>query len=218
LPTYLNVRRGLVSWLTTTDHKRIGIMYLCGILFFFLFGAAMAVTFRLKLYSPGLHFISNETYNRLLTLHGVALFDPSRGGDPVLFQHLFWTYSHPAVYIMILPAMGVASEIIPTFSRKTIFGYKYIAFSSVAIASIGSLVWGHHMFTAGMSEFARVIFSFLTFLVVTLFNGKRVKDQNPWGGATLEWQIPSPPPSSNFVTPPDLSRGPYEYPVEVQDP
>jgi len=379
LPTYLNVRRGLVSWLTTTNHKRIGIMYLCGILFFFLFGAAMAVTFRLKLYSPGLHFISNETYNRLLTLHGVALFDPSRGGDPVLFQHLFWTYSHPAVYIMILPAMGVASEIIPTFSRKTIFGYKYIAFSSVAIASIGSLVWGHHMFTAGMSEFARVIFSFLTFLVavpsavkvfnwlatmyrgsiylgppmvfalmfiflfsiggltglilgslatnihvhdtafvpahfhytmfggamvvffgalhywwpkmfgrmydfsrahlsemlffigfnltyfplflagmhgmprryadylpeftvyhrtstigswimvsaillmlgnlvVTLFNGKRVKDQNPWGGATLEWQIPSPPPSSNFVTPPDLSRGPYEYPVEVQDP
>jgi len=529
LPTYLDVRRGLVSWLTTTDHKRIGIMYLCGILFFFLFGAAMAVTFRLKLYSPGLHFISNETYNRLLTLHGVtmiflviipsipaifgnfflpimlgardvafprlnlmswycymtgglfaltsiayggpdtgwtfyvpyslrtsgnvllpilaafilgwssiltglnfvttvhrlrhpamswfrmplfiwslyatawvqiiatpviaitlvmvllerfmgvALFDPSRGGDPVLFQHLFWTYSHPAVYIMILPAMGVVSEIIPTFSRKTIFGYKYIAFSSVAIASIGSLVWGHHMFTAGMSDYARVTFSFLTFLVAVpsavkvfnwlatmyrgsiylgppmvftlmfiflfsiggltglilgslatnihvhdtafvpahfhytmfggamvvffgamhywwpkmfgrmyhfgrayasavlffigfnltyfplflagvhgmprryadylpeftvyhrtstigswimvaalllmignliaaLFNGKRIKDRNPWGGATLEWQTPSPPPPSNFTAPPDLSRGPYDYPVEVQDP
>jgi cytochrome c oxidase subunit 1 len=96
---------------------------------------------------------------------GVPIFDPARGGDPILFQHLFWIYSHPAVYIMVLPAMGVVSEIIPTFSRKTIFGYKYIAFSSVAIASIGSLVWAHHMFTSGMADLARVVFSFLTFLV-----------------------------------------------------
>ncbi len=96
---------------------------------------------------------------------GVGVFDPSKGGDPLLYQHLFWIYSHPAVYIMILPAMGVISEIIPVFSRKNIFGYKAIAFSSIAIASVGSLVWGHHMFVSGQSDLASVIFSLLTFLV-----------------------------------------------------
>ncbi len=96
---------------------------------------------------------------------GTGLFDASRGGDPVMFQHLFWIYSHPAVYIMILPAMGVISDIIPVFSRKPIFGYKAIAFSSLAIAGVGSLVWGHHMFTSGMSDTAVLIFSLLTFLV-----------------------------------------------------
>ena len=96
---------------------------------------------------------------------GVGLFDPALGGDPVLYQHLFWIYSHPAVYIMILPAMGVITEIIPVFSHRTIFGYKFIAFSSVAIALFGSMVWAHHMFTVGMSETAQLIFSLLTFLV-----------------------------------------------------
>lgn len=96
---------------------------------------------------------------------GVGLFDPALGGDPVLFQHLFWIYSHPAVYIMILPAMGVVSEIIPVFARRTIFGYKFIAFSSVAIALFGSLVWAHHMFTAGMSNTGQFIFSLLTMVV-----------------------------------------------------
>jgi cytochrome c oxidase subunit 1 len=96
---------------------------------------------------------------------GVGLFDPSIGGDPILYQHLFWIYSHPAVYIMVLPAMGIISEIIPTFSQRTIFGYKAIAYSSLAIAFIGYFVWGHHMFTAGMSSPARIIFSILTFLV-----------------------------------------------------
>lgn len=98
-------------------------------------------------------------------LFSVGLFDPALGGDPILFQHLFWIYSHPAVYIMILPAMGVVSEIIPTFARKTIFGYKAIAFSSLAIAFIGTLVWGHHMFTSGMSDTARWVYSFLTYVV-----------------------------------------------------
>jgi cytochrome c oxidase subunit 1 len=98
-------------------------------------------------------------------LFGVGIFDPTLGGDPVLYQHLFWIYSHPAVYIMILPAMGVVSEIIPVFARRTIFGYKFIAFSSVAIALVGSLVWAHHMFTVGMSNTGMFIFSFLTFLV-----------------------------------------------------
>ena len=108
-------------------------------------------------------------------LLGVGVFDPAMGGDPILFQHLFWIYSHPAVYIMILPAMGVVSEIIPTFSRKTIFGYGAIAMSSLAIALVGTLVWGHHMFTSGMSDEARWIYSFLTFIValpsgVKIFN------------------------------------------------
>lgn len=98
-------------------------------------------------------------------IFGVGLFDPALGGDPVLYQHLFWIYSHPAVYIMILPAMGVVSEIIPVFARRTIFGYKFIAMSSIAIALFGSLVWAHHMFTAGMSNTGQFIFSLLTMVV-----------------------------------------------------
>jgi cytochrome c oxidase subunit I len=95
---------------------------------------------------------------------GIGIFDPSLGGDPVLFQHFFWFYSHPAVYIMILPAMGIMNEVVTTFCKKNIFGYKAIAYSSIAIAIISFLVWGHHMFTAE-SEFAATLFSFLTFLV-----------------------------------------------------
>lgn len=96
---------------------------------------------------------------------GIGFFDPARGGDPILYQHLFWIYSHPVVYVMILPAMGVISEILPTFAGRTIFGYKAIAMSSMAIAVVGYLVWGHHMFTVGMSDTARWVFSLLTFLV-----------------------------------------------------
>lgn len=98
-------------------------------------------------------------------LFQIGFFDPSLGGDPLLYQHLFWIYSHPAVYIMILPAMGVVTEIIPTFAKKHIFGYKAIALSSLAIAAVGYFVWGHHMYTAGMSGTARWFFSFLTFIV-----------------------------------------------------
>lgn len=314
-PNYLRARQGLLAWLGTTDHKRIAILYMVGMVVFFLFAVSMAVMFRLELLLPGQQLMSNDTYNKMLTLHGVAMiflfvipgipavfgnfflpiligakdvafprinlaswycyilggllalasvflggpdtgwtfyvpysmqtgqnvlvpmsaafilgwssiltglnfvttvhrlrikemdwfkmplfvwslyatgwvqilatpvigitlvlvlldrlagvpiFDPARGGDPILYQHLFWIYSHPAVYIMVLPAMGVVSEIIPTFSRKTIFGYKYIAFSSIAIAGIGSLVWAHHMFTSGMADAARIVFSSLTFFV-----------------------------------------------------
>ena len=95
----------------------------------------------------------------------IGIFDPTIGGDPVLFQHLFWFYSHPAVYIMILPGMGVMSELIANFSRKNIFGYKFVAFSSLAIAVFGFLVWGHHMFVSGQSVYAGMIFSFLSFAV-----------------------------------------------------
>ena len=96
---------------------------------------------------------------------GFGIFDPARGGDPVLFQHLFWFYSHPAVYIMILPALGVTSELVSTFSRKIIFGYSFVAFSSLAIAIFGFIVWAHHMFVAGISTYAAMVFSFLSFSV-----------------------------------------------------
>jgi len=95
----------------------------------------------------------------------IGFFDPALGGDPVLFQHLFWIYSHPAVYIMILPAMGIVTEIFPTFSQKPVFGYGAIAMSSLAIAFVGYSVWGHHMFTSGTSYASRWVFSFLTFIV-----------------------------------------------------
>jgi len=95
----------------------------------------------------------------------VGIFDPALGGDPLLYQHLFWFYSHPAVYIMILPGMGVISELIAAFARKRVFGYGFVAASSIAIAVLGFLVWGHHMFTAGISVHAALIFSLLSYLV-----------------------------------------------------
>jgi cytochrome c oxidase subunit 1 len=95
----------------------------------------------------------------------IGIFDPNLGGDPILYQHLFWFYSHPAVYIMILPAMGVISEVISAFSKRRVFGYHFVAFSSLAIAIIGFLVWGHHMFSSGQSMYAGIVFSFLTWIV-----------------------------------------------------
>lgn len=98
-------------------------------------------------------------------IFGIGFFDPAKGGDPILFQHFFWFYSHPVVYIMILPAFGVLSEILPVFCKKPIFGYKAIAYSSLAIAFISFLVWGHHLFLSGQSYFINVLFSFITFVV-----------------------------------------------------
>ncbi len=95
----------------------------------------------------------------------IGIFDPALGGDPLLFQHLFWFYSHPAVYIMILPGMGVVSEVIPCFARKQLYGYSFVAFSSFAIACLGFFVWAHHMFVAGLSLYAALVFSSLSFLV-----------------------------------------------------
>ncbi len=310
-------RRGLMAWLATTDHKRIGLMYAVAMFTFFFVGVFLGLTLRAELMNPGEQMIPATTYNAIFTLHGVIMiflfivpgipavlgniilplqlgaedvafprlnlaswyvymtgavmavasmftgggppdtgwtfyapysietgtnvslavlaafvlgfssimtgmnfivtihrlrakgmgffrmplfcwglyatswiqviatpvvgitlllvvmeralgigfFDPSRGGDPILYQHLFWIYSHPVVYVMILPAMGVVSEILPAFARRTIFGYKAIALSSMAIAVVGYLVWGHHMFTVGMSDTARWVFSLLTFLV-----------------------------------------------------
>src|SRR5918993_736153 len=313
---YLNVSHKIKSWLLTLDHKRIGILYLITITFFFLVGGLMATLVRIELMTPQGDLMQAETYNKVFTMHGVymvfffltpsipatlgnfliplmigardvafprlnlmswyclvigaifvlvatamggidtgwtfytpyssvfsntqvslavigifingfssiltglnfvvtmhkmrcpgltwfrmplflwslyatsliqllgtpvvaitlalvaverltplAIFDPARGGDPVLFQHMFWFYSHPAVYIMILPGFGVVSEIIATFSRHRIFGYHVVAFASLAIATIGFLVWGHHMFVTGQSVYAGMIFSFLSFFV-----------------------------------------------------
>jgi cytochrome c oxidase subunit 1 len=313
---YLNATYGLESWLLTRDHKRIAVMYLVGVTFFFAIGALFAGLVRLELLTPAGDLMEAETYNKAFTMHGVMMvffflipaipatlgnflvpimigakdlafprinllswyiymlgaalaftsmvlggvdtgwtfytpystaasnthvvltgvgvfvsgfssiltglnfivtihkmrapgmtwfrlplfiwahyatsiimilgtpvvaitillvaaerlfhigvFDPRLGGDPVLFQHLFWFYSHPAVYIMILPAMGVISELVAAFSRKTIFGYPFVAFSSLAIAIIGFLVWGHHMFVSSQSVYAGLIFSILSFLV-----------------------------------------------------
>lgn len=313
---YLNAGYGIKSWLLTKDHKRIALLYLAAITFFFFIGGAYAVMIRLELLTPAGDLMGAETYNKAFTMHGVimiffflipsipatlgnflipimigardlafpklnllswyvyivgglftlyamaaggvdtgwtfytpysstysnthviatalgvfitgfssiltglnfivtihkmrapgltwfrlplfiwahyatsliqvlgtpvlaisiilvglerlfriGIFDPKLGGDPILFQHLFWFYSHPAVYIMILPGMGVISELITCFSRKKIFGYNFIAMSSVAIAVLGFLVWGHHMFVTGQSMYAGMVFSVLSFLV-----------------------------------------------------
>jgi cytochrome c oxidase subunit I len=313
---YLNVDYGWKSWLFTTDHKRIALLYLFSITAFFMVGGFFAVLMRLNLLSPTGLLFNEDTYNKLFTMHGIimiffflipsipavlgnflipimigakdlafprinllswyiyivggimgltaairggvdtgwtfyapfsttysnthviltamaafvagfssiltglnfivtihkmrapgmtwsrlplfvwahyatsiiqvlgtpvvaitlvlvvlervlhaGIFDPNLGGDPILFQHLFWFYSHPAVYIMILPGMGVISEVVTCFSRKGIFGYGFIAFSSLAIAVIGFLVWGHHLFVAGQSLYASTVFSFLSFFV-----------------------------------------------------
>ena len=338
---YLNAEYGIKSWLLTKDHKRIAILYLVSVTFFFMLGGIMAAFLRLELATPLGDMVEPDTYNRLFTAHGVlmvflflipaipavlgnfliplmigakdlafpklnlgswyvynvgatlmvaallrggtdtgwtfytpyssvfadseviltalgvfvagfssimtglnfvvtihrmrapgltwfrlplfvwsmygtslvqilgtpvvaiaivlvaaerllniGIFDPALGGDPVLFQHLFWFYSHPAVYIMILPAMGVISELIAAFSRKRIFGYKFVAFSSLAIAVLGFLVWGHHMFISSQSLYAGLIFSVLSMLVavpsaVKTFNWTATLYQG-----SISWQTP----------------------------
>ena len=315
-PNYLNVDYSVKSWLLTTDHKRIAILYLISISAFFTFGGVMAGLLRLSLITPHGDLVQAETYNKLFTMHGITMvffflipsipavlgnflvpmmigardlafprinllswyvymlggtftlvaavtggvdtgwtfytpysstyantnviatalgvfitgfssiltglnfvvtvhkmrapgltwarlplfiwahyatslimllgtpviaitillvalerglgigiFDPNLGGDPVLFQHLFWFYSHPAVYIMILPSMGVISELVACFAKKRVFGYNFVAASSLAIAILGFVVWGHHMFVSSQSMYAGMIFSVLSFLV-----------------------------------------------------
>jgi cytochrome c oxidase subunit 1 len=120
----------------------------------------------------------------------VGIFDPALGGDPLLYQHMFWFYSHPAVYIMILPAMGVASEVVAAFTRKKIFGYKFIAFSSLAIAFLGFLVWAHHMFVAGISIYSAMIFSFLTYFVAVPSAIKVLNWTATMYKGSVSWQTP----------------------------
>jgi cytochrome c oxidase subunit 1 len=123
-------------------------------------------------------------------LFGLGIFDPALGGDPLLYQHLFWFYSHPAVYIMILPALGVVSELVAAAARKPVFGYRFIAGSSLAIAAVGFLVWGHHMFVAGESMYAGAVFSFLS-LVVAVPSGVKIYN---WTATLYKGQIALDPP------------------------
>jgi cytochrome c oxidase subunit 1 len=129
------------------------------------------------------------TAERLL---GLGFFDPqvSAGADPVLYQHLFWFYSHPVVYVFVLPGLGVISELLPVFSRKPLFGYKWIALSSIAIALVGFLVWAHHMFVAGMAEDLRTIFMFTTMLVAVPTGVKFFS----WIGTMWQGKITTPTP------------------------
>ena len=121
---------------------------------------------------------------------GFGIFDPALGGDPILFQHLFWFYSHPAVYIMILPAFGVISELIAAFSRKKIFGYTFIAASSVGIAILGFIVWAHHMFTTGMSAYAATVFSALTMLIAVPTAVKVINWAATMYQGSVSWETP----------------------------
>jgi cytochrome c oxidase subunit 1 len=125
-------------------------------------------------------------------LFGMGFFDPAKGGSPVLFQHLFWFYSHPAVYVFILPGLGVVSELLPVFVRKPLFGYKWIAMSSLAIALVGFLVWAHHMFTSGMNEYLRVPFMYSTLLVAVPTGVKFFS----WVATIWKGKIPTPMPSA----------------------
>ncbi|HSG01887.1 MAG TPA: cbb3-type cytochrome c oxidase subunit I [Vicinamibacterales bacterium] len=122
---------------------------------------------------------------------GLGIFDPALGGDPVLFQHLFWFYSHPAVYIMILPAMGVISEMVAAISRKQIFGYGFVAFSSLAIAILGFLVWGHHLFVSSQSIYAGLVFSIITMLVAVPSAVKTFNWTATMYKGSLSWQSPT---------------------------
>jgi len=123
-------------------------------------------------------------------LFGLGIFDPALGGDPLLYQHLFWFYSHPAVYIMVLPALGVVSELVAAAARKPIFGYQFVAGSSIAIAVIGFFVWGHHMFVAGQSMYASAVFSFLS-LAVAVPSGIKVYN---WTATLYKGHISLDPP------------------------
>jgi heme/copper-type cytochrome/quinol oxidase subunit 1 len=177
--------KGLLGWIFSTDHKRIGILYLVSILTFFAVGICIGLLMRLELIAPGPTIVNPDTYNAFFTLHGVIMI------------FLFIIPGIPAVYIMILPAMGVVSEIIPTFSRQKIYGYKAIAFSSLTIAFVGCLVWGHHMYTSGMSDTARWIFSLLTFLVAI-----------PSGVKVFNW-VATLYKGSIKMKPPVVEGGPY---------
>src|SRR5438093_357134 len=209
-----------MSWVTTTDHKRIGILYIGTSLAFFAAGGILALLMRAQLAQADEHFITRNAYNELFTIHGTAmiflfivplwaglanylvplmigardmafprlnalsywlfLFGGATmflsffaAGGAVRYQHLCWFFGHPEVYIIILPAMGVISEVIPVFSRKPIFGYKAIAFSTVAIGFYSMLVWAHHMFSVGLPNFLNVFFM-LSSMVIAVPTGVKI--------------------------------------------
>src|SRR2546427_248676 len=242
LPRQAARRSAVVEWLTTVDHKKIGILYLYTTFFFFLVGGIMALLMRTQLAVGNNHFLAPQTYNEIMTLHGTTMiflwiipvfsgfgnyFVPLmigardmafprinpfsfwllplflagvlamvlmdrqlgtnffiHGSDPLLYQFIFWFYSHPAVYIMILPAFGIVSEIIPVFSRKPIFGYRAMAFSMAAIGVLGFMVFAHHMFTTGLPLQLQEFFMATTALIAVP-SGVKVLNwlATLWGGS-----------------------------------
>src|SRR5437763_1115490 len=186
---------GVWSWLTTVDHKRIGILYGVSAFLFFLVGGVEALITRLQLMRPNNNLVGADTFNSLFTTVLILLafpvitialfellfdrffapnfFNPAANGDPLLWQHVFWVFGHPEVYILILPAMGVVSEVLPVFSRKPLFGYVAFVFATVGIGLLSFSVWAHHMFTTGVVFLP--FFSFMTALIavptgVKMFN------------------------------------------------
>src|SRR5437660_1250245 len=179
-----------IDWILTTDHKRIGIMYLVTTFVFFMLGGVEALLMRSQLSVPNNSLVTAEHYNQLLTLHGTTMvflfvvpvmagfgnyFVPTAHGSPVLWQHLFWFFGHPEVYIMILPGFGIISEVIPVFSRKPVFGYKAIAASTAVIAFLATLVWAHHLFASPIPIVVLGFFMLSSFLIgiptgVKIFN------------------------------------------------
>src|SRR5439155_1053238 len=215
---------GILAWILTTDHKKIGIMYLLFTVFFFFIGGLLALGVRTQLAWGGNSFLVTTMTMRapgmtlarlpvfvwmvvvtsvlvvfatpvlagVLTMLftdrfvGTNFFDPRQGGNPILWQQLFWFYSHPAVYIMILPAMGIVSEVLPVFSRKPLFGFRAVVYAGAGIGILGFCVWMHHMFATGLSIPLTWITMFTTMLIavpsgVKMFNWLGTM----WGGSLL---------------------------------
>src|SRR5438270_910948 len=209
-----------LAWLSTVDHKRIAVLYMLTALVFFVIGGTEALFIRLQLIVPNNHFLQPDTFNQLFTMHGTTmiflvvmpvvfglanyvlpllLIDrqlqghfllPSRGGSPVLWQHIFWAFGHPEVYIMALPAFAIVAEIIPVFSRKPIFGYEFVAASSVAIAVLSLGVWGHHMFTVGMGRPLDVFFAISSMLIAIPTGVKVLNWTATMIGGRIRFQVP----------------------------
>lgn len=157
---FSSILTGLNFIVTTNNLRTSGMTWMRLPLFVWgLYATSLILVLATPVLATTLALIAAERF-----LH-IGIFDPALGGDPLLFQHLFWFYSHPAVYIMVLPGMGVVSELIACFSRKQVFGYKFVAYSSMAIAIFGFLLWGHHMFVSGQSAVSSMIFSILSFLI-----------------------------------------------------
>src|SRR5438270_647889 len=167
-------RPKVVEWLTTTDHKKIGLLYIGTAFVFFLVGGSLAEMIRTQLFNHNSKLFTFARYDQIFTMHALIMiflfvrpvtaalaallidrnfgghfFDPTSGGNAILWQHMFWFFGHPEVYILILPSMGIVSEILPVFSRKPLFGYKAFVFATLAIGMLSFAVWAHHMFATG---------------------------------------------------------------------
>src|SRR5919204_224414 len=172
-------RPGVLGWLSTTDHKRIGLLYFWTTLAFFAAGGVEALLMRTQLDRPNNGFLSPNTYDQLFSVHGITMifffinrrvgthfFDVAQGGSALLWQHLFWIFGHPEVYILIVPAFGIATAIIPTFTQRRIVAFPLVAMAELLVVFIGFGVWAHHMFSTGLPTIALVFFAAASAMVV----------------------------------------------------